>query len=176
MNDHWNEPSAGMSELAYHAASNQQATALPTFCKTIAIIDLVMGSLRLLIVPVSVLGYFMIEDGDPLKGWAIPEIMIGLLIGIVAIAANIAMLKKVEWAVPAGYVNIGATALGVLFGILQAPVTYDSQKAAMPDPSMESAMMIGVVVGVIISVAVRGTLAVLVFLAIKRYKAFLAGR
>ena len=145
---------------------------LPGFCMTIAIIDLIMASIRLLLVPLSVLGYSMMQEDDPLIITVPFEIGFGLLIGLAGIIAAIGMLMKKEWAIPAGWANVCITVPGIFVGVWQASIATNTD----PMLANNEAAQIGAMIGAVIAVGIRLTLVVLVVVALLKYKAWLARR
>lgn len=153
---------------------------LPMFCMVIAIIDLSMGGLTLMGVPMALLGSAVLPDGSPLEKFMVPTVLVGLMIGGAAIAADIAMLRKKPIAVMLSYLNIAAMAIGIVFVWVQLPATIETQKMqlasqpnapAMP-PGMESMMTAGAVGGAAMATLVRLSLIVVVLIAVKKFKAW----
>jgi hypothetical protein len=127
---------------------------LPTYCKVMFIIDLVMSGLRLLVVPLSVLGYAVIKDENPeMLPSVIAEIVTGAGIGICGVLAAIVLLMRKPWGLaPAGaavFFTLGA----LLVGVWQVVMQWDTLPIDGGGPER-----VGFVIGVFLSLAVRGGL------------------
>lgn len=161
-------------------ASNVEATGsmrptralspIPTFCKVVFIIDLVMASIRGLIVPFSIMGAAMIPSDDPLMASVYFEIAFGVLIAAVAVPANILGLMGKASAYVVGWVNILMTFGGICVGIWQAVLIYPAQIAQSGSGSPES---IGFIFGAVIAIAIRAGLAGAMAVSLLRYKTWL---
>jgi hypothetical protein len=89
---------------------------LPTFAKTMFIIDLVFCGLRALMVPFSVIGYTTFtQNHDPLLPTAVPEVLASSMMVIFGISTNVVGLLHKPWTVWLGSVSSLATlgSLGV---------------------------------------------------------------
>lgn len=180
----WNEttpPTAAQASVAGQETKAEKS-GLPLFCRVIAIVDVSMGGFTLMGAPMSLVGYLMLPEEASLRNFVIPGILVALLVGGVSVLANIKMFYEKSAAVMLGYLNITATLIGVVYLWVVLPATLESQKlqlasdpnmAAMP-PEMENMMMILAVGGNVLTTVVRLTLVVFLFIAIKKFKAFLA--
>lgn len=179
----WNEPgpSPAVTPPAFDRPTGPDPAKLPMFCFVVAIIDMVMGGLTLLGAPMTVLGQVLLPDGSPLRDFMIPAILIALLVGGTAIAADTAMLKKKPMAVVLGYTNVVLTLIGVVFIWVQLPASIESQEMQLAnDPNaanmpagMQDMLTTIAVAGTVFSTLVRITLVILVLMAIKKFKAWL---
>ena len=170
----WNEPDPPTTVLppAYERPARRRPKKLPTFCMTIAIIDLVMASIRLLITPLSIYGSTIVPPDDPVAKTVTFEIGFNLFIGVAGIAMGIGMLTKKAWAIPVGWANVAITVLGIVFGIWQASIMMDTDPMITSDPAVEAGAMFGASCAVIIRLA----LVVLVAVALVKYQAWLDKR
>ena len=178
----WNQPGqppAG-AHPAYGRPMGPKPAKLPTICFVVAIVDLVMGSLTLLGAPMVLFSAAVLPEGSPLEPYLIPSILMAVMVGGVAIAANTAMLKKKLVAVTLGYGNIGLTLIGTLFMWVQLPASIESQEMQMASdpnaanlpPGFKDMMATFVVASTAFASVVRITLAILIFVAINKFKAW----
>ena len=183
----WDPQTVPVASAPEYAQPSQQSSHIPIFSKVIAIIDLCLGAGSLLTVPFSVLiGMAMLPEGNPLEDYVLVQLTLGVLIGAVAIAAGVGMLKKRPWAVGLGFTNIVLTVVGVIFIWVQMPAAIETQKmhlaqemAKNPNATqmavdMEGVMAASAVIGGAFSTLFRLALVVLLFIAVQKYKAWLA--
>ena len=157
------DPNFGFSAVYGHPSDN-----IPGFCKSVITADVVLASIRLMLLPLSVMGYNATPSSDPLKGSMVIEIGLFLLIGLNGVIAGAGMLMKQRWAVPAGWANVGATALGILLAVYQFSIV---QK--MPEMPDSAAFRAGSMCGFGFTLSIRIAVMVMVCLAIARYARWL---
>ena len=179
----WNQPgpSSAAAPPAYGRPTGPDPAKLPMLCFVVAIIDLVMGGLALLGAPMTLLAFAVLPEGSPLEPYLIPTILLALMIGGVAVAANMAMLKKKLVAVTLGYGNIGLTLIGIVFMWVQLPASIESQEMQMAsEPNfpaeMEDMMTTIAVASTAFASVVRITLVILILVAINKFKAWFSTR
>lgn len=141
------------------------ARALPGFCKTIFIIELVLCCLRVPLVVAGFVGATMMGPDDPLAQTVIYELATGVGIVGFGILANIGLLMKKGWGVPLGYLALVATAGSVGTGILQ----FSAQMNQFP---MGSPERVGVMFGGGIVFIIRLALMGLYLAALKKFSAW----
>ncbi len=99
---------------------------LPVFCTIVFVIDLVLCSLRTLLVLIAIPGYMLLkQDHHPLAPTAIFEILAGAGIVLSGIPANIGLLLRRSWGVPLAYASAAATLLSIIVGAWQANITLN---------------------------------------------------
>ena len=180
----WNETNPPIAAQGAHldAETSADKAGLPTFCKVVAIIDVSMGGFTLMGAPLSVIGSLMLPEEASLRHFVIPGILVALLVGGVSILTNIKVFYQKPVAVMLGYFNIAATLIGVIYLWVVLPATLESQKNQLANtpnspamsPAMEDFMMVTTIGGSIVTTLVRLALVVLLFIAIKKFKAWLA--
>ena len=85
-------------------------TMLPSFCKTMFIIDLVLCCIRALLVFLSIAGYMILKSqGSPLLHTVPFEILTGVIMAAFGIPANILLLKQKSSGIPLAYMDIVGT-------------------------------------------------------------------
>lgn len=180
----WNEtnPPVGAPVLNAGMQETREKAGLPMFCRVVAIVDISMGGFTLMGIPLSLIGSLMLPEEAPLRQFMIPGVLVALLVGGVSILANIKVFYEKPAAVMLGYLNIAATLIGVVYLWVLLPATLESQKlqlasdpntAAMP-PGMDNMMLIIAVGSNAVTTLVRLTLIVFLFIAVKKYEAWLA--
>lgn len=170
----WNDldPPTTVLPPAYDRPPRRRPKKLPVFCMVVAIIDLVMASIRLLITPLSMYGATLVPPDDPVAKTIPFEIGFNLFIGVAGVAMGIGMLAKKAWAVPVGWANVAITVLGIIFGIWQTAIMMDTDPMLTGDPAYEA----GVMFGATCAGVVRFALVVCVAVALVKYQAWLDKR
>jgi hypothetical protein len=128
-----------------------EAQGLPSFCKTLFIMDLVFCCIRALIVPFSILGYSILQQqGSPLLRTVFFEILTGALMAILGILCNILLLMRKPRGAPLGFLNVIVTVGSIGVGIWQASLS------APPNPQQASAYMAGAGFSVVVRLILLG--------------------
>lgn len=145
------------------------AQPLPTFCLIVFIVDLVLCSLRLLMVPFSILGLMFAEDVEQVFGASVfAEILAGLLIGVIGIAANVMLLVKKPLGVHLGNALVALTVASYGVAVWQTVLQF-----GMLDSTAER---VGGVIGFVVVMAVRVTLLALFVVALMKFKRWMETR
>lgn len=180
----WNETNPSVAAQVTNASAEEtsEKAGLPMFCRVVAIVDISMGGFTLMGAPMSLVSYLVLPEEASLRYFVIPSVLVALLVGGVSVLANIKIFYEKPAAVMLGYFNIAATLIGVAYLWLVLPAALESQKLqmastpnapAMP-PAMEDFMMVAAIGGNILTTLVRLALVVLLFIAIKKFKVWLA--
>lgn len=119
-----------------------QRRPFPVFCLVMFITSIVFASIRLLTVPLAVVGYFMLrESGDP-QVVAVPfEIITTTGIAVFGILANSLMLARKKIGISLAWILVACVVSSILVGIWQ--LTYVPGNAELADPAQKTAFMIG---------------------------------
>jgi len=139
---------------------NCEVPAISGFIKTWVIVGLVLSSFRLLFAPLSVVGYFAIEDGDPMKFTVIPEILSHFILLILGLWANISILMRKKIGYVLGKANVVGISLSIVLGVLQTAVMVQSN---------DQKNVLAMIVGASFTMIIRIVLIVFYGLAIKKY-------
>lgn len=146
------------------------AATLPTFCKTVFIIDLVLCVLRGLLVLVGVVGIMVLkQQQSPLYKTALLELCFNFLIFAAGLPANIGMLMKQSWGVVLAYVAGLATLASVGVGCYHLPLVMEK----FPDGSPER---VGAYIGAGVTCLIRVALAGLLVAAAMKFSAWNSAR
>jgi hypothetical protein len=142
---------------------------LPTFCTVVFIIDLVLISLRGLLVFFGIVGMTMMDDvalADPmLKETALWEVLAGAAMVVTGLAADIMLLSKIQAGIFLAIPKVLATLGTYAVAFWQASFLF----ARLPDGSPEQ---LGATIGVGITFVFRLALLALFIVAVVRFHAW----
>ena len=138
---------------------------LPGFVKAVAIIDLVLITIRALMTPLSILGFSVMQPEDPLRTTVMFEIGCHVSIFSAGLVANIGILRKSVIGLYAGYASLVVTLLSFIVGAWQLSIQID----AFTEPAQKIAAMAGGGIVMIIRIAIL----VVYFIALLQFKRYL---
>ncbi|MCE5277754.1 MAG: hypothetical protein ABFD92_15800 [Planctomycetaceae bacterium] len=137
----------------------QQRSGLSGFVKGFTIADLVLCSVRAILVIFSVIGWASLSRSNELYQTAVFEVLSGLGIALLGVPGNILILMKKKIGCALGWGNIVFTGMSIAVALWQAPMLHKMQSGA------EAAGFIG---GAILAVLVRVGLLVIYIVTVVR--------
>ena len=140
---------------------------IPTLSKAALITDLVMSSLRTLMIPLSLLGYMMLSQQDPrpaIADTALLELFTNISTGLCGLFAAILLLARRSAALPLAWIAVVCTILSMAVGLWQAHIQWQEV-----DSTAES---IGFAIGAGLTSMVRIGLLIFYILGIRTYAAW----
>jgi hypothetical protein len=164
-----NQPYPQQITPPYAPYPPKRASALPTFCFVIFILDLVFCGLRIPLVALSMVGAQMAQNDPMVARTGSMEILTGAAIALFGISAGVAFLCKQKWGAILGWLTCLATLASIGVGVWQASYMIDKFPANSPQ-------RIGAVVGGGISCLVRLALLGLYAFAIVKFVTFAGSR
>ena len=147
--------------------NNGNGTKLPGFIQGWAITALVFSSLRLLLAPLSIIGYFTMKDTDPLRQTVVAEIITHLLLATFGIWANIAILLRKETGYLMGKVYFTTVILSFILSIVQVSIMAQGKAG-------NNVEFTATIFGAAIAMIIRIVLVSFYGVAVKQYGKFLA--
>ena len=143
---------------------------LPMFVKVVLIVDLVMCSLRALLVALGIVGSFMLmtqgQSGTQLV-MTVLEVASGLVIAAAGLSGNIMMLLRKRAGLFLGIIATLATSVSILIGVIQALTMYEQFVGGT------EAQMVGFIIGFGLTALIRIGLLVLYIVALVGFTRFL---
>ncbi len=141
---------------------------LPGFVKGWAIADLVFCVMRLLIIPISLLGLLTTPSKNPLAHTFIYELIFGIMIFVFGLWANIGILAHKRHSLFPAYVCVAATVGSFLVVVVQIAIKISYEKNA--------SYAIGMVACATALLILRGVLLGFYCTALKKTKAFFGAK
>lgn len=135
---------------------------LPTYCFVMAIIDLVLLGLRSILVVAGIVGIFVAPEDQMVLQTGMFEVGSGLIMVLAGLTANIGMLMKKSWAVPFGYIKTFAALTSIGVAVWQLSMVAPNFPVGSPE-------FIGFMIGVAISLGIRGGLIIAYFVALVKF-------
>ena len=127
----FSNPYASPEAVSAMAASDRLP--LPTYSKVVIIADLVLCSLRGLLVVLSIVGYLALQQEEsPMLASVVGEILTGVGIAIFGITGNALLLARKRWAVALGYLAALFALGSVGVGLWQLAFVLDQFPAGSP--------------------------------------------
>jgi hypothetical protein len=139
---------------------------LPGFVKGWTITDLVFSAFRIIFIPLSIIGYNVLADEDPIKKTAILEIIFHVLILISGLSANITILLRKQIGHLLGKINVGVGIASFTLVFIQLPIQLAQNEG-------NNAVYIGMLIGAIFTLLIRVALLVFYAISVKRYGVFI---
>ncbi|MBN2190044.1 MAG: hypothetical protein JW728_02400 [Candidatus Aureabacteria bacterium] len=143
------------------------SSSYPVFSKTFFIMDMVFSCLRIPLVLLGILGMVSMQKDDPIYFSGYFEILTGMGIAVFGLWANIALLSKKASGITMAYYNIAFTIGSTLVGIWQIVI---QSSAVAGDAVRVASFSIGAGFTFIIRIA----LLICYFIAVKKFKSWLA--
>jgi len=139
---------------------------LPGFVKGWVITDIVFCSFRVLLVAFSLIGTFMVlHQGTALFYSGVCEVLTGLVIAAVGLSANIGILCRKPWAIPAAKILIAATVASILVSVWQTMLSASCHNRIQ---------LAATIIGFLFAVGCRIVLLIFYVIAIKQASKFFA--
>ena len=132
----------------------RQSGPYPTFARVMFIISLVFAVLRLLTLPMSFLGYQVLEEqGSPMVVTVPWEIAMGGGIALFGLLGNSLMLARQKFGMYLGWLLVAAVVGSICVGFWQAGFSLEQFPAGSPQ---RTGAMIGMAITVVIRIALLG--------------------
>lgn len=142
----------------------------PVFSMIMIIISLILSVLRVLLVGLGIVGYFLLaslEESPPGFALAIPEILTGAGIAFFGILGNSLLLARKKIGVTLAWVMVGCVVASLLVGILQGVAMLNTHNQGSPE-------WIGAVVGIVVTIAIRIAILACYVIGLQQYRKWLA--
>lgn len=129
----------------------------PTFAKVMFIIDLVLCSIRLLLVLIGIVGAVgLIEQNDPLAPTVLFELATGAGIVLFGIPGNILLLLRKPWAVALGWLALVSTVASLGVGVWQLEIILDRVPPGGPERAVAAVAAVVTVLARLFLIALYG--------------------
>lgn len=146
---------------------------MPGFCKVMFIVSLVFCLLRAIFVALGFIGMGVMKPDDPLMKAAFLEIGTGLGMVLCGVPGNTLLLFKNQIGFYLGWGLIACTVGSILTGIVELFLTGGNMAGGPPPPpGMETAQLVGVIIGGGISILIRGSIIVAYATALLKFQSW----